>query len=72
MQAPVTQFQNTVKATGKAAVMGHQDQAGRLGSIEFQHLLEHHSGGLFVEVAGGFVTEDTGWIVDRARATAAR
>ena len=64
-QTAFMQFQHAVQLARQAAVVGHQHQAGLLCAVEFQHQLEYGRGGLLVQVAGGFVAEHAGGLVDQ-------
>src|SRR3546814_7826333 len=54
---PFVQLQHPVEPAREAAVVRDQHQAGAVGAVEFEHLVEHGGRGLLVEVARRLVAE---------------
>ncbi len=59
------QFQHAVHAPRQCSCVRHQHEAGVVLAVECQHQFEHGGSRLFIEVAGGFVTEHAGRTIDQ-------
>jgi hypothetical protein len=64
LKATLAQLEDAAHASGQFCGVGHHDQCHFIRAIDFDQQVGEFAGGLRIQSAGGFVSEDEGRLVD--------